>query len=57
MVDIERGTWRDTARDFNIGTVTDELRYVMREELMLCTGQNTCTMRNNPSQTALPMRT
>jgi Choline dehydrogenase and related flavoproteins len=57
VIGIERGPWRDTARDFNIGTVTDELRYVMREELMLRTRQNTCTMRNNPSQTALPMRT
>lgn len=41
VVGIERGPWRDTARDFNIGTVTDELRYVMRQELMLRTRQNT----------------
>jgi gluconate 2-dehydrogenase alpha chain len=56
IVGIERGPWRDTARDFNVATITDELRYVQREELMLRTRQNTCTMRNNPSQTALPMR-
>ena len=56
VVGIERGPWRDTARDFNISTVPDELRYVQRQELMLRTRQNTCTMRNNPTQTALPMR-
>lgn len=57
VIGIERGPWRDTARDFNVTTVTDELRYVQRQELMLRTRQNTCTMRNNPSETALPMRT
>lgn len=56
VMGFERGPWRDTARDFNVATVTDELRYVQRQELMLRTRQNTCTMRNNPSQTALPMR-
>ncbi|MEM6160945.1 GMC family oxidoreductase [Erwinia sp. P6884] len=56
VMGLERGPWRDTARDFNVATVTDELRYVQRQELMLRTRQNTCTMRNNPSQTALPMR-
>lgn len=57
VVGIERGPWRDTARDFNVATVTDELRYNQRQELLLRTRQNTCTMRNNPSETALPMRT
>jgi len=56
VVAIERGPWRDTARDFNIATVADELRYNSREELMLRNRQNTITIRNNPSQTALPMR-
>lgn len=56
VVAIERGPWRDTARDFNIATVTDELRYNQRQELMLQTAQNTVTVRNNTSQTALPMR-
>ena len=56
VVAIERGPWRDTARDFNIASVTDELRYVQRQELMLRTAQNTVTVRNDPSQKALPMR-
>ncbi|MCS2608224.1 GMC family oxidoreductase [Halomonas dongshanensis] len=56
VVGVERGPWRDTAKDFNIASVTDELRYAQRQELMLRTAQNTITMRNTPSQTALPMR-
>ncbi|WP_294906822.1 GMC family oxidoreductase [Tatumella sp. UBA2305] len=56
VIGLERGPWRDTARDFNVATAPDELRYNAREELMLRPAQNTCTMRNNPSETALPMR-
>lgn len=57
VVAIERGPWRDTATDFNIGYVPDELRYAQRQELMLQPAQLTVTARNDPSQTALPMRT
>lgn len=56
VVAIERGPWRDTARDFNIATAADELRYSQRQELMLQTAQNTITVRNNTTETALPMR-
>ena len=56
VVAIERGPWRDTAKDFNIGTAPDELRYNQRQELMLRPAQTTVTARNNASQTALPMR-
>ncbi|WP_437420578.1 hypothetical protein [Stutzerimonas chloritidismutans] len=56
VIGLERGPWRDTARDFNIASVTDELRYLRRQELMLRPMQNAVTVRNNPSQTALPMR-
>ncbi len=56
VVAIERGPWRDTARDFSIASVPDELRYIHRQELMLRTAQNTVTVRNNPAETALPMR-
>ncbi|WNJ93774.1 GMC family oxidoreductase [Bosea sp. 685] len=56
VVAFERGPWRETARDFNIASAPDELRYSQRQELMLETAQNTVTARNNPSQTALPMR-
>lgn len=56
VVAIERGPWRDTANDFNIGYVQDELRYVRRHALMLQPKQETFTFRNNRSQVALPMR-
>lgn len=53
---IERGPWRDTATDFNIGYVQDELRYGIRRDLFLQPRVEAMTMRNNLSQTALPMR-
>jgi gluconate 2-dehydrogenase alpha chain len=56
IIGFERGPWRDTASDFNVASATDELRYSRRQELMLRTRQNTCTMRNNLNETALPMR-
>ena len=56
VVAIERGPWRDTASDFNIGTAPDELRYAVRHDVFLRPKQETLTMRNNPSQTALPIR-
>ena len=56
VVAIERGPWRDTARDFNIGYMPDELRYAIRKELFLQPAQEAMTMRNNATQAALPMR-
>jgi gluconate 2-dehydrogenase alpha chain len=56
VVAIERGPWRDTASDFNIGTTPDELRYGIRLEMFLRPKQESITMRNNPSQSALPIR-
>jgi gluconate 2-dehydrogenase alpha chain len=56
VVAIERGPWRDTATDFNIGYVQDELRYAIRKDLFLPPAVEAMTMRNNASQTALPMR-
>lgn len=53
---IERGPWRDTATDFNIGYMPDELRYAIRKELFLQPAQEAMTMRNNVTQVALPMR-
>src|ERR1700755_2641750 len=53
---IERGPWRDTATDFNIGYVQDELRYAVRRDLFLQPTVETMTVRNSGSQTALPMR-
>src|SRR5690606_27730861 len=45
VIALERGPWRDTARDFNIASVTDELRYLRRQELMLRPMQNAVTVR------------
>lgn len=56
VVAIERGPWRDTAADFNIGTAADELRYGVRHEIFLRPSQETLTMRNTPDQRALPIR-
>lgn len=56
VVALERGPWRDTATNFNIGFAADELRYNQRQELMLRPAQTTLTARNNVGQTALPMR-
>jgi gluconate 2-dehydrogenase alpha chain len=56
VVAIERGPWRDTATDFNIGYMPDELRYAVRRELFLRPAQEAMTMRNDVNQTALPMR-
>ena len=56
VVAIERGPWRDTATDFNIGTAPDELRYAVRQEIFLKPRQETLTARNNLTQTALPIR-
>ncbi len=56
VVAIERGPWRDTAADFNIGTAPDELRYAVRQEIFLRPKQDTQTARNNATQRALPIR-
>lgn len=56
VIAIERGPWRDTATDFNIGYVQDELRYALRHDLFLRPAQETFTFRNNDGQTALPIR-
>ena len=56
VVAIERGPWRDTASDFNIGYAQDELRYAIRQDLFLRPAQDTLTFRNNADQQALPIR-
>jgi gluconate 2-dehydrogenase alpha chain len=40
VVAIERGPWRDTATDFNIGYMQDELRYAIRKDLFLQPAQS-----------------
>jgi gluconate 2-dehydrogenase alpha chain len=57
VVAIERGPWRDTSTDFPTTYAQDELRYHIHHDLFLRPAQQTQTFRNNPSQTALPIRT
>ena len=47
---------RSTDNDYSVPQVRDELRYVVRHDLMQNTAKDTLTIRNNPSQEALPMR-
>ena len=56
VVALERGAMRSTDKDFAVPNIRDELRYVVRHDLMQNTARDTLTMRNNPSQEALPMR-
>ena len=56
VVALERGAIRSPQNDFAVPIVRDELRFVVRHELMQNTARDTLTIRNNPSQDALPMR-
>ncbi|KVW77462.1 GMC family oxidoreductase [Burkholderia cepacia] len=56
VVAIERGAWRDTSSDFPTTIDTDELRFSTRRSLMQPPAIETLTFRNNPVQTALPLR-
>src|SRR3954452_10331300 len=56
VVALERGNLLNPANDFAIPNLRDELRYVVRHELMQNTARDTLTIRNNISQEALPMR-
>lgn len=56
VVAIERGPWRDTASDFPPGYGQDELRYGVRLDMFLRPEQETLTVRNKMSETALPIR-
>lgn len=53
VVGLERGKDRST-EDFQM--VHDEYRYAIRYELMQDLSKETTTFRNNPDETALPMR-
>src|SRR4051812_30160401 len=56
VVALERGENLTTEKDYAVPNIRDELRYVIRHDLMMNTARDTLTVRNNPSQTALPMR-
>ncbi|MBO9512619.1 MAG: GMC family oxidoreductase [Variovorax sp.] len=53
---LERGAWRDTPTDFATTFAQDELRYYWRHALFEPLAHETLTIRNTPSQLALPMR-
>ena len=55
VVALERGGPR-TADDFAVPRIRDELRFGSRNELCQNVARDTLTIRNNPSQLALPMR-
>src|SRR6195256_2008939 len=56
VVALERGENLTTEKDYAVPNIRDELRYVVRHDLMMNTARDTLTVRNNPSQEALPMR-
>jgi gluconate 2-dehydrogenase alpha chain len=56
VVALERGGMRNTANDYSLPGVRDELRYVHRHDLMQNTQRDTITIRNNVKMEALPMR-
>src|ERR1700688_4171902 len=56
VVALERGAPRSSENDYSLPNIRDELRYVVRHDLMMNTARDTLTIRNNPSQEALPMR-
>src|SRR3974377_1947707 len=50
------GEKRRSESDYALPNIRDELRYVIRHDLMQNTARDTLTVRNNVSQEALPMR-
>jgi gluconate 2-dehydrogenase alpha chain len=56
VVALERGGMRTSEKDYAVPNIRDELRYVVRHDLMQNTARDTLTIRNNPTQEALPMR-
>src|ERR1700675_773569 len=56
VVALERGAPRSSESDYSLPNIRDELRYVVRHDLMQNTARDTITVRNNPQQEALPLR-
>src|ERR1700692_1754958 len=56
VVALERGAQRSSESDYALPNIRDELRYVVRHDLMQNSARDTITVRNNPQQEALPMR-
>ena len=56
IVVLERGAPRAPQNDFAVPLIRDELRFSSRHDMMMDVSQDTYSIRNNPSETALPMR-
>lgn len=56
VVGLERGEPRNTANDFAMPHIHDELRYALRHELAQDLSRETITFRNDVTQVARPMR-
>src|SRR5579883_320984 len=56
VVGLERGADKSPRENFALPGIRDELKYRVRQELMLDTSIETHTLRNKPSELALPMR-
>src|ERR1700704_1460153 len=50
VVALERGPWRDTARDLSINFVPDELRYGIRLDLVLRPAEQTLRCATMPAR-------
>jgi gluconate 2-dehydrogenase alpha chain len=56
VVGLERGRMRTPESDFALPFIRDELKYAVRQELVLDPSFETLTMRHEVSETALPFR-
>src|ERR1700748_1040658 len=56
VVALERGSLRSSENDYSLPNIRDELRYVVRHDLMQNTARDTIRVRNDPQQDSLPMR-
>src|SRR5262249_14240105 len=56
VVALEPGAIRTAAHDLSLPSIRDELRYAVHKDLMMNTARDTITVRNTPTQEALPMR-
>ena len=56
VVGLERGKHRTPEIDFALPFIRDELKYAVRQELILDPSLETLTMRHAPDETALPLR-
>ena len=54
VVGLERGADKSPRENFALPGIRDEIKYRVRQELMLDTSIETHTLRNNPSELALP---